>query len=379
MWLIHAIADFGVAFLSGYLVLTGAFADFIETKVARNDMIFYSQDLSREIIPISDKRSSPGSIERILLENRRFQQAAVIASQIDEQLPALRDDLPLETVVREALVNIYCQYRTSEYVRTTTGSGFFIHPKGIILTNAHVAQFLLLASDDSADTQAECAIRTGDPATPQYIANLLYISPTWILENAPLITDDSPRGTGERDYALLFVSKSLDAFPLPDQFPIIPVDVNLLTHDVVGTSVVTAGYPAENFLRRGSDAQIPMVLASSTVDVLYTFGSNNADVFSITESPLGIHGASGGPVVLSNNKKAIGMIVTKGDADLQGSKSLRALTLSYIDRAIREETGFSLLENISGDSAFRGNIFRSVMTPFLAEILQGEIEGQEVQ
>src|SRR3989338_5130017 len=44
----------------------------------------------------------------------------------------------------EATVNLYCRIRAGRKQYISTGSGVFISERGIILTNAHVAQFFLL-------------------------------------------------------------------------------------------------------------------------------------------------------------------------------------------------------------------------------------------
>lgn len=319
--------------------------------------------------------SNTGVLSKILLEHAEFQKAATIASTHDEAVTPLDTNTPLEEGVRDALVNIYCQYKTKQYIRTTTGSGFFVNQKGVILTNAHIAQFLLLEGIGSEDHEVDCVIRTGDPATPKYKAELLYISPTWIFENADLITDEMPRGTGERDYAMLYISESTDGAPLPSHFPAIPMDVALLSRSISGSSVVTAGYPAGALIRNGANAKLLPVTANTTIGTLYTFGSNYADIFSVSDSPVGEQGASGGPIVTTGSRSAIGLIVTKGDEAIEGAHSLRALSLSYVDRTIIEETGFSLLQNMQGDVAHRGSIFKKAMVPFLAKILEDEIKA----
>lgn len=361
--------EIGTIILSFYMALTGGVADYLN-----NFLTPPIEDTKQPITDISTLSNSQRFIPRILLDNQGFQQAAVLASKQKDSFSPEIENAPLEELVKDALVNIYCQYKTPEYIRTTTGSGYFINEKGVIITNAHVAQFLLLEERNNHDIDVECIIRNGDPASPKYEAELLYISPVWIYENADLITDETPRGTGERDYALLYISKSIDGSPLPTRFPAIPTDTELLAQGIAGEKVVTAGYPADELLKYGANANLPLVFASSSVGLLYTFGSNYADIFSITESAVGSHGASGGPIVRNDTKHAIGLIVTKGDEETEGSRSLRALTLSYIDRTMKEETGYSLQENMKGDVALRGNIFKDIMTPLLAEILEEEIE-----
>jgi hypothetical protein len=305
-----------------------------------------------------------GPIPKILIENSIYQEAAAGASQE-------RANLSTTSAVKnvlDALVNIYCHYKTNDNnVRITAGTGFFIDQNGVILTNAHVAQFLLF--EETGDVNdAQCVIRKGDPARPLYEAKLLYISPAWINENASLVETSKPKGTGERDYALLYVSKGLNNKPLPEHFPYIAPDPALLSRHVEHTQVLAGGYPAEKLLKEGIHAELSPVIATTTVENLYTFGSNYADIFSISASPVGEEGSSGGPIV-NNDHKAIGLITTKGDAGLEGATSLRALTLSYIDRTIKEETGYSLEENMQGDLAYRGSVFKKALASFLSSLL----------
>lgn len=369
-----------VGILVSYLSLTNTLAQRIESlftahepseKVAQKDAL---TNVLKEVAHATQSMS--GVFPKVLLQHAEYQRAALLASQKEDDMPVTIGDVPLPNAVEHALVNIYCQYKTDEYIRTTTGTGFFINQKGVILTNAHVAQFLLLENNKDMKNDIECVIRSGNPAEPKYVAELLYISPVWIFENSDVIVEESPRGTGERDYALLYVSRSTDASPLPARFPAIPIDTALLSRSTEGMSILTAGYPAEDLMRRGADAKLSSVLAETTVGALYTFGSNYADLFSISESPVGEHGASGGPIVDKNTTSAIGLIVTKGDEVTEGEHSLRAITLSYIDRTIQEETGFSLTQNMQGDVAYRGMIFKKAMAPFLADILRDVLSAQ---
>ncbi len=365
-----------VSVLVAYLAFTNTLAEHIEGFIAPVQAPETATEEKAFATLPSTEKNRDGLISKVLLEHAEYQRAALLASQKVDDNPVTIGDVPLPDAVEHALVNIYCQYKTDEYIRTTTGTGFFINQKGVILTNAHVAQFLLLEDIEDMKNDIECVIRSGNPAEPKYVAELLYISPVWIFENSDVIIDESPRGTGERDYALLYVSRSTDASPLPTRFPAIPIDTALLSRSTEGMSILTAGYPAEDLMRRGADAKLTPVLAETTIGALYTFGSNYADLFAISESPVGEHGASGGPIVDKNTTSAIGLIVTKGDEVTEGEHSLRAITLSYIDRTIQGETGFSLTQNMQGDIAYRGLIFKKAMAPFLAKILSDELQVQ---
>ncbi len=381
MVIVEFLSSIVTGILIGYLSFTNMLAERIETLLPapiEEEVVALKNGAEEQV---AEETLSPietlsrGIVPKVLLENADFQRAAVIASEREVEMPTEIPDTPIEQLMENALVNVYCQYKTERYIRTTTGTGFFINQKGIILTNAHVAQFLLLENEGSSEHDVDCVIRGGNPAIAQYKAELLYISPTWIFENSKLITEEAPTGTGERDYALLYVSKTLDNAPLPTRFPVIPIDTALLARSMEQAPVVTAGYPAGALFRNGADAELTPVVAETTIGSLYTFGSNYADLFSISESPVGEQGASGGPIVKPTEKDAIGLIVTKGDTDSEGEHSLRALTLSYIDRTIIEETGFSLAQNMQGDVALRGNIFKSAMVPFLAGILEEELDS----
>ena len=312
---------------------------------------------------VLDKLSSSyefgGSIPDILINSAQFQEAAVLDS-VATTGPATNDP-------GEAIVNIYCTYRTQTHIHTSTGSGFFVSDKGVILTNAHVALFLLL-DGVSGYGQTDCSVRTGDIAEATYEVDLLYISPAWIQENADLLRQANPQGTGERDYALLYITEGIDNAPLPSKVPYLDVDTSLLSLSDRNNKVRIGGYPAESLLASGGTTPLYQDIANSTIADLFTFGSNYADVVNLTGSRVGQHGVSGGPVIDASGS-VIGMVSTKSDDATLGAGSLSAITLSYIDRTIEEETSFGFTESIGGNLPFRAQVFQSTMVPFLTAIL----------
>jgi S1-C subfamily serine protease len=305
------------------------------------------------------------SIPDILLESIAYQQAVVI------------DAVPRDEYVRDpllALVNIYCTFTTDNTIQTTTGTGFFISSDGVILTNAHVAQYLLLETTDLLG-EAECIIRQGDPATSKYQAELLYMPPAWVQENASVIDAVEPTGTGERDYALLYVAASVTDEPLPARFPALKIATSeLVPTDTREATVTAAGYPATEFIKNGAATPLVPQSAETTISELYTFGSNRADIIALRGSIIGAAGSSGGPI-LNEQDEVVGVIVTRGNDLDDGSGSLRAITLSHIARTITEETGFSLAENLAGDLPYRSQVFQETLSPFLISLLSTELQN----
>lgn len=348
------LQDLIIAFIMGYIGITNQLAFFIQSHLDSGE----ARPENRIALEAETDRIS--FIPDVLLRSLEYQQASLIDSR---QTYGSYTHNP-----EEALVNIFCTLTTNDTIRTTTGTGFFIDERGVILTNAHVAQFLLLKNTGYFKS-INCVVRTGSPAVARYTAELLYISPAWVQKHAVDITNATPLGTGERDYALIYINDSLTGEELPTTFPALKTKTDLLSTSIKNTEVLAAGYPASSLFTDGRAGLFTPAAALTTVSELYTFGSNYADVVSLRGSQVGEHGASGGPII-DQNGEAIAMIATRGNDAADGSGSLRAITLSHIDRTITEESGVDLRSNLKGDISYRASIFNELMTPFLRELLE---------
>ena len=276
----------------------------------------------------------------------------------------------LNEKARTAIVNIICTSKTGGLFKPISGSGVLIDKRGVILTNAHIGQYLLLKNYMIPDFLT-CTIRTGSPAYPRYIADLLYISPRWINEHASDITAQEPLGTGQYDYALLLITSAIGDNSLPASFPFLPFEPIKNSYEK-GMPIVLASYPA-GFL--GSiNIQQNLYITSSvgTIDNVFTFKENTSDLFSISGSIVAQKGASGGAIVNSAGR-LIGLIATATDANTTSERSLQAITIDHIENSLNEEMGMSLESFMGNNLEERLQSFQNTLAPAMTEALVKEL------
>lgn len=284
--------------------------------------------------------------------------------------PLTFSDINIST--REAMVNIFCTTKGGGPFSPTSGSGIIIDERGVILTNAHIAQYFLLRDHPSKDF-IDCIIRVGSPAQPRYRASLLFISPDWIEANAEKIIQQNPLGNGENDYAFLLINEPIrTGAKLPDTFS----SANPVLDETVikkGEDVLIAGYPA-GFLG-GIAIQKDLYITSTITDIegIFTFKENTLDLFSLGGSIVAQQGASGGAVVTKENG-LIGIIVTSSDGDTTDERDLRAITLSHINRSLILNSEITLKELLEGDLLQKTLDFSSSTAPALTKLLVDVLE-----
>lgn len=235
--------------------------------------------------------------------------------------------------LRSALVNIFCRSTAGSGIRSISGSGVIIDQKGIILTNAHIAQYYLLSNRN-----VSCTIRSGSPARDSYKASLIYIPPTWINKNARTLTEQNPIGTGEHDFAFLAITKSATQEALPSSFSYIRL---AKTPPEVGTSVVIGAYGAQFLESRQIQYHLFPIMVFGSVKNIFTFTSRTIDVMALGGSAAAQEGSSGGGVS-DISGELIGTITTSTTNGATNMRQLNAITASYIRAAYASETGEAL-------------------------------------
>ena len=294
--------------------------------------------------------------------------AVITAGSSPVPIPPVVSDADLNIEARAALVNIFCTMKEGDVLSSITGSGVFIDPRGIILTNAHIAQFFLL-KDYTYEGYVNCLIRMGAPAQPVFKAEPIYISFPWIEKNAHTLVEENPKGTGEDDFALLRITERVgSATALPSTLAYMTPDTSESTL-VKGAGVLLAAYPA-GFLD-GAIVQKNLWPGSaiSVIREIFTFATDTLDLISTGGSVVAQKGSSGGEVVNMATRKLIGIIVTSSEEDSTGDRDLRAITLSHINRSMFSDIGMDLNAFLAGDPAERQKDFQETRAASMRQIL----------
>ncbi len=308
-----------------------AYADVLENISTTTSEIPIATTTPKEI-PISAPEETPVSVDKPTLP---------IPAPIPVPPPTPPNWDKVNEQTREALVNILCVAKNGDIFQPLSGSGIFVDPRGVILTNAHVAQYLLLTEGGEKSDLLDCVIRTGSPAVNRYRATPLFISPRWIADNAKNILEENARERGEYDYALLVVTGMTNPnAALPSSFPFVPLQKSQIAPDTQD-AFLAAGYPAGFLGGIAVQRELWSVSSFATIQSRYSFEGGALDLIGLGGNLLAQKGASGGALV-DGSGEVVGLITTaivEGNTD---ERDVRALTADYISRAFAEEAGFSL-------------------------------------
>lgn len=273
----------------------------------------------------------------------------------------------LNEQARAALVNILCVAETDSMLGSITGSGIIIDPRGIIITNAHIGEYFLLENYPRKNS-LDCVIRTGAPAAIAYDAELLYISPQWVRDNAHTITDENPEGTGENDFALLRITSSRTQVPLPPQFRFIAPDTSDETL-VKGSPVLLASYPAGFLGGIIIQKELWPASAVSSIMQVFTFKTGSIDLISVGGSVIAQKGSSGSGVIDMRTSKMTALVSTTSAGDTTAMRDLNAITLAHVNKSIFMDLGIELQTFLAGDPIAQAALFSQTLFPTLRELL----------
>ena len=276
----------------------------------------------------------------------------------------------LNTRTRAATVNILCVTTHGSRVQSATGSGVVIDPRGVVLTNAHVAQFFLLENHPRPGS-IECTVRTGSPATPAYRARLLYISRAWVEANRTSVQQAHPTGTGENDYALLLLTETVNGIPLSHDLPHLPLESNVRSLEGQ-EEVLLVGYPAELTGSVITSKSLHQVSGLTNITQGYYFRDRSRgalDLVEVSGTVLSQGGSSGGAVVRASSEKLLGIMVTITEAKTTGERQLFAITSAHIDTSLQKETGGSIESYLAGNLENTADKFMSERATYLRNII----------
>ncbi|MCH7529549.1 hypothetical protein IIB50_00295 [Patescibacteria group bacterium] len=108
------------------------------------------------------------------------------------------------------------------------------------------------------------------------------------------------------------------------------------------------------------------------------FGDNILDFISLGGSITAQKGSSGGSVINGSNELT-DVVVTSSDGETTAERDLRAITLSHIERSLKENNGFGLEVLLFGDLSVKSNLFNLSTTPELTELLINELKKNNIK
>lgn len=234
--------------------------------------------------------------------------------------PALSDQ-ELYSRYSAAVIQIFCVTDREIF----SASGIIVNDRGLVLTNAHVADIVVKAGD------GKCQARHGNPANPFAKVKIIFEADT----NLKIPETQVP----QRDIAFLKIYDATEPFSV--------AEISLVSANV-GEELLTLGYPSE-FLQslntlNNSNLVFSLLTVASLADVDGNVSTAEGYVF---EGGLALQQGSSGTALFNRAGKVVGLLFATTKNKTTAEREGIGFMMSYVDKVMQIETGQNLAEFIS--------------------------------
>lgn len=222
----------------------------------------------------------------------------------------------------KSVIQIFCRTADSIF----SASGVIVNERGLVLTNAHVVEIVRQAG------AGNCDARHGNPADPFAGLETVYEA-----DAAAKITDtDVP----QRDFGFLKLINPSETFGW----------ANLSAADAGrGADLYTLGYPSEFLQSITASSHSNLVFSTLRADDLGDIDGDRATAEAyVFRGGLVLQQGSSGTALFAKSGDVVGIIFATTKGATTAEREGFAITISYIDRILKLETGQTLAEFISG-------------------------------
>jgi len=222
-----------------------------------------------------------------------------ITEQTNEPAKTAIPSKELYGYVSSRVVNFFCDTGESQVVIAT---GTIIHPKGYVLTNAHVAENI---------KKQKCLLRKGSPARPFAYGELVFFPKNY---GAAATTDEN----AAKDLSIWKITEPSGAYQFPDTFEYMEIDFE--TQLKGGESLSSFSYAAELLSYDVALRHLHLLFTRTTVTAFNDYFIESEESLSSQK------GSSGGILVDRFNGKLRGLIFGVTKEETINDRSLISLT-----------------------------------------------------
>ncbi len=221
-----------------------------------------------------------------------------------------------------AVVQIFCTTPREIFA----ASGVIVNERGLVLTNAHVAEVIARAGEEN------CQARHGNPAERFAGITIIFSAST----TQKIANTDVP----ERDIAFLRLVDSREPFAAA------PVSFDLAER---GSILLTLGYPSEFLQSLTTSANSNLVFSLLRVDGYADLDGDPATAEGyVSRGGIILQQGSSGTALFTRSGNLVGLIFATTKGNTTDDREGLALMMPYLDRILQLERGQGLIEFIAG-------------------------------